>query len=253
MKPATSRGMGRSPIKDMWSYPPHRILVPVDFGEASGRALKVARLIGASHNATITVLHAESLEAPAYFTRSQVRALEKQRDAARGEAARFLATFAARHQKGEVETIVVEGSPAAGIAQAARKSDHVVMGTHGRRGAARWWAGSVAERVVRGAEVPVMVVRADTPASDALFKHLVVVEGSVAFDGAARRYARGLAEAFAGTVQPDPVSPLDTVALQAATLLVFAKASAVGFNTFVTGAEHLLRTCRRPALFVPPM
>ncbi len=237
----------------MWSYPPHRILVPIDFGEASGRALKVARLLGDTHHATITALHAESLEAPAYFTRSQVRALEKQRDSARGEAARFLAAFAARHQKGVVETMVVEGSPAASIAQAARKTDLVVMGTHGRRGAARWWAGSVAERVVRDADVPVMVVRADTLAADALFKQVIVVEGSGAFDGAARRYARGLAETFAGTALPDPVSPLDTAALHSATLLVFAKAPAVGFSTFFTGAEHLLRTCRRPALFVPPM
>lgn len=237
----------------MWSYPPHRILVPVDFGEASGRALRVARLIADAHGASIAALHAEVLEAPAYFTRSQVRALERQREAARGEAARFLASFAARHQKGEVEAIVVEGSPAASIALAGRKADLVVMGTHGRRGPARWWAGSVAERVVRDADVPVMVVRTGTVSTAALFKQIVVVESSDVFDGAARRYARGLAETFEGTASPDPVSPLDTAALQNATLLVFAKAPARTFTAFVAGAEHLLRTCRRPALFVPPM
>lgn len=237
----------------MWSYPPRRILVPVDFGEASGRALRVARLIADAHGASMTALHTEALEAPAYFTRSQVRALEKQREAARGEAARFLSAFVARHQKGDVETVVVEGSPAASIAQAARKADLVVMGTHGRRGAARWWAGSVAERVVRDLDAPVMVVRADTVASEGLFRQIVVVEGSGAFDGGARRYARGLAEAFGGTTAADPVSPLDSAAHQAASLLVFAKAPAVGFSTFLQGAEHLLRTCRRPALFVPPV
>jgi nucleotide-binding universal stress UspA family protein len=237
----------------MWSYPPHKILVPVDFGDASGRALRVARLIAEAHHATLAALHAETLEAPAYFTRSQVRALERQRDAARGEAARFLATFVARHQKGDVETMVVEGSPAASIAQAARRADLVVMGTHGRRGPARWWAGSVAERVVRDADVPVMVVRSGTPSTAALFRQIVVVESSDAFDGAARRYARGLAEMFEGAASPDPVSPLDTAALHEATLLVFAKSPARTFTAFVAGAEHLLRTCRRPALFVPPM
>jgi hypothetical protein len=127
------------------------------------------------------------------------------------------------------------------------------MGTHGRRGPSRWWLGSVAERVVRDADAPVLVVRADAVATNALFRQIVVVEGSGAFDGAARRYARGLAEVFGGTTAPEPVSPLDSAALQEASLLVFAKTPAVGLHTFLTGTEHLLRTCRRPALFVPPM
>ena len=237
----------------MWSYPPHRILVPVDFGDASGRALRIARLMADAHHASVAALHAETLEAPAYFTRSHVRALERQRDAARGEAARYLSTFVTRHQKGDVEAIVVEGSPAASIALAARKADLVVMGTHGRRGPARWWAGSVAERVVRDADVPVMVVRSGNVSTAAVFQRIVVVESTGAFDGAARRYARGLAETFEGAAAPDPVSPLDTAALQEATLLVFAKAPARTFSAFVAGAEHLLRTCRRPALFVPTM
>lgn len=38
--------------------------------------------------------------------------------------------------------------------------DMIVMATHGRTGASRWRMGSVAERVVRGATVPVMVVPA---------------------------------------------------------------------------------------------
>jgi nucleotide-binding universal stress UspA family protein len=37
--------------------------------------------------------------------------------------------------------------------------DHVVMGSNGRRGVSRLVLGSVAERVVRGATVPVTVVR----------------------------------------------------------------------------------------------
>lgn len=37
----------------------------------------------------------------------------------------------------------------------------IVMGTHGRRGVARWMLGSVAERVVRLAQTPVLLVHAD--------------------------------------------------------------------------------------------
>ena len=40
-----------------------------------------------------------------------------------------------------------------------RRSDVIVMGTHGRGGASRLWLGSVAENVVRHSEVPVLVVR----------------------------------------------------------------------------------------------
>lgn len=37
--------------------------------------------------------------------------------------------------------------------------DLIVMSTHGRTGAARWLMGSVADRVVYGASVPVLLVR----------------------------------------------------------------------------------------------
>lgn len=38
-------------------------------------------------------------------------------------------------------------------------ADAVVMATHGRSGIARWMMGSVADRVVRNARVPVLLVR----------------------------------------------------------------------------------------------
>ena len=39
--------------------------------------------------------------------------------------------------------------------------DLIVMGTHGRRGLNRWLIGSVTERVVRTADVPVLTVRTE--------------------------------------------------------------------------------------------
>ena len=38
-------------------------------------------------------------------------------------------------------------------------ADLIAMSTHGRSGLARWLIGSVAERVVQGARVPVLVIR----------------------------------------------------------------------------------------------
>ena len=43
------------------------------------------------------------------------------------------------------------------------KADLIVVGTHGRRGIARWMLGSVAERVVRLARMPVLLVHASEP------------------------------------------------------------------------------------------
>lgn len=55
------------------------------------------------------------------------------------------------------------GKPSEEILQYARENqnDLILMGTHGRTGLKRIWLGSVAERVVRMAPCPVMVVPSD--------------------------------------------------------------------------------------------
>jgi nucleotide-binding universal stress UspA family protein len=62
----------------------------------------------------------------------------------------------------EIETIVEVGDDAAAILDYAHKQpiDLIVMATHGRSGLSRWVYGSVADKVLRGAEVPVLLVRA---------------------------------------------------------------------------------------------
>lgn len=67
-------------------------------------------------------------------------------------------------QKGEdmgviVEPAVVNGHPANRIINHSKNFDVVVMGTLGRSGVSHLLMGSVAERVVRHAPVPVLVVR----------------------------------------------------------------------------------------------
>jgi nucleotide-binding universal stress UspA family protein len=56
---------------------------------------------------------------------------------------------------------ITDLSPAAAITAYAEEHhvDLVLMGTHGRRGVAHLFLGSVAERVVREAPCPVLVVR----------------------------------------------------------------------------------------------
>ena len=62
----------------------------------------------------------------------------------------------------DVEIMVSNESPAEGIIAAAdaRSAHRIVVGTHGRTGLSHLLLGSVAERVVRTAHVPVLVAKA---------------------------------------------------------------------------------------------
>jgi nucleotide-binding universal stress UspA family protein len=55
------------------------------------------------------------------------------------------------------------GVPAAELLAVIEPGDLLVMTTHGRGAARRWQIGSVAEKLLRQAPAPVVLVRADTP------------------------------------------------------------------------------------------
>jgi nucleotide-binding universal stress UspA family protein len=61
-----------------------------------------------------------------------------------------------------VETVIVEGSPSLVITQYAEANevDLIVLCSRGRSGLSRWLMGSVADRVMRGAAGPVLLVKA---------------------------------------------------------------------------------------------
>lgn len=64
----------------------------------------------------------------------------------------------------EVESLVLKGNPAERILNFAEEQnvDMIVVGSHGRGGFERLVIGSVSEKVVRHAKVPVLVVRKQT-------------------------------------------------------------------------------------------
>lgn len=67
-----------------------------------------------------------------------------------------------RTQGLNVRAVVEEGYAASEICDYAKaaKIDVIVMSTHGRSGIQRWVYGSVADRVLRGATVPILLIRA---------------------------------------------------------------------------------------------
>ena len=236
----------------MWQYPPRRILVAVDFGQASARALRVAEALAARHGSAVTALHAETLEVPPYFTHDQLKDVEKHRAQARREARRYLESYV-RSSAPSAAASLVDGPGVEAILSAATGHDLLVLGTHGRRGPSRWWLGSVAERVVRDSPVPAMVLRAEAePTQSArVFARPVVVAGPE-FHGEALHYAQGLAASFDGEVAEKAVSSLDDLKCDPrASLMVVATGRHPGGAWFGDAAERLVRTCALPMLFVP--
>lgn len=138
----------------------------MDFSGLSDLALKYAAAGARVFDATLVVFHAHRFELPAYFTQEQVAGLIRQERAEQKQAGDFLRRHVRQRLGAEAGRLrlqfeTADAHPLDAILQAAEKhrADLIVMGTHGRGGAQRLWLGSVAENVIRHADVPVFVVR----------------------------------------------------------------------------------------------
>ncbi|MFB6138423.1 MAG: universal stress protein [Halobacteriaceae archaeon] len=134
-----------------------RVVVATDGSESVARAVAVGCDLADRFDAEVHALYVldtgEVESAP-----EQVRAELRSALADRGEAATADVVEAA---PGPVESAVREGDPPVEISRYADEvdADVVVTGTRGRHGEGRLLLGSVAERVVRRAPVPVLTVR----------------------------------------------------------------------------------------------
>ncbi len=141
-----------------------RILHATDFSSASGAAFAMAVRMARRDRAELLLLHVLSPPAPlvadAYITPSVWNTLLRSQ---RASAQRRLDTLArkARRAGVRVRGVLTEGVPADSIVRTARgrRAGMIVVGTHGRTGAARFFLGSVAARVVAAAHCPVLTVR----------------------------------------------------------------------------------------------
>jgi nucleotide-binding universal stress UspA family protein len=135
-----------------------KILVPYDFSPSADAALATAGDLAALHGGSLRVLHVMPPIRPAHGRPLPPPAGDIA--AARERLSAIVARVAARRKLRRVASDIAIGPPVACILEAAAKSDAVVMGTLGQTGLARLLIGSVAERVVRHATVPVLTVRA---------------------------------------------------------------------------------------------
>ena len=143
-----------------------KILCPIDFSEPSYQALKMASEMAQKFAAELTVIHvipdipkasppdpnAEATEAYLRYQRELEAESKKLLNAA-------VSRYTARELK--VREIIEMGDAALIVAKIADEEDAdlVVVSTHGRTGWRRFVFGSVAERIVRHAQCPVLVIQ----------------------------------------------------------------------------------------------
>lgn len=142
------------------SSQPRRILVPVDFSDPSRQALRSAFALARRFDSRLAVVHVTRRNRPdSHVAAEQVGISFDTRRAGRAKLTEFVAT----ELKGDVEPtrLVSDGVPFDEIAKAAKawEADLVVIATHGYTGLKHLLLGSTAERVVRCAPCPVLVVR----------------------------------------------------------------------------------------------
>lgn len=138
-----------------------RILFPTDGSEGAAAALKHALAHAKTYDATLHVLYVVEETYP-LVEAGPADVLDGLRE--RGD--RTLEEVRSRAAAAGVDSIqgtVAGGSPYRQILEYADEHDIelIVMGTHGRRGIDRVLLGSVAEKIVRSADCPVLTVRVD--------------------------------------------------------------------------------------------
>lgn len=142
-----------------------RILVPLDGSARAEESLEAAAPIGKAAGGTCILVRVVPPPFPSTpYLPHAVAETERVVERGRLEAEQYLRDMASRlRDEGlRVETVIVTGvHPATGIVRAAESTaaDLIAIATHGRGGLPRLLLGSVADKVVRAAVVPVLVTR----------------------------------------------------------------------------------------------
>ena len=140
-----------------------RILVATDFSPASTPAFEQSVRMARREEALLLIAHAYQEPALVELSHAPARVYEEWDNALREAVERKLRPLVehARKEGVEARALLLAGFADEAIIAAAKQegADLIVMGTHGRRGAARMFLGSVAARVISTAPCPVMTVR----------------------------------------------------------------------------------------------
>ncbi len=139
------------------------ILCPIDFSEFSVRAYRHALSLAEHYRAKLVALHiVEPFRFPSAGFTASAGLYDEFCQAVCESGKEQLQEFVKNHTHDEIqpELVVHQGIASDSILSfaQARKTDVIVMGTHGRRGYDRLMLGSVTDRVMRRASCPLLAV-----------------------------------------------------------------------------------------------
>jgi len=143
--------------------PIHKILAPLDGSDIGEVALHCAEAIATNSRATVNLIQIISppgtVEANLLGGPDWRKFVNAMRDA--GES--YLKSIAERLSGKDIKVTyeVLTGDPADKIVEyaTAKGANLIAMSTHGRTGLSRWVLGSVADKVLHGARIPILLVR----------------------------------------------------------------------------------------------
>ena len=139
-----------------------KILVPLDGSPLAEAVLPHAEALAKSEGAEIVLLSVPVVPSLEFLARSPGLA-DKVIEETEHETEAYLEIEKSKLEKDgiKVTSIMREGSIPEMILKVADEvhADVIAMSTHGRSGVQRWLMGSVADRVVHHAHIPVMLVR----------------------------------------------------------------------------------------------
>lgn len=154
--------------KPVYSSVPTKIVVPIDFSESSQAALEMAVNLARQIHAEIFLVHVILTFPRSTFADfvPEAKFLEKLRHGAEKQLATFQADLNAKEIK--VDSCVEEGNDIAGkIVEVIEreKADLVVISTHGITGWHPIAFGSIAEKLVKLVQCPLLLLRSAKPES----------------------------------------------------------------------------------------
>lgn len=149
------------------------ILVPLDGSAFAEQALCHAEKVAMPDKTEIHLLSVASLLEdhslavvdlyPVYVYRDYMIDQDQEMERVRHELQGYLEGVAQRLESAgyRVQCIIRFGQPAEEIIAYAEEAgcDLVAMSTHGRSGLGRWVYGSVADKVLRGSQIPILLIR----------------------------------------------------------------------------------------------
>lgn len=186
--------------------PKKRILVPVDFSEASDAALEYAIGLASRLDAQLDLLHAYGVPARAFASYGVTLPEEVGTAVREAASGKLLEALQKAQQSGvSADMHIEEAAPVAAITSATERLgvDWVVMATRGLSGVKHALLGSVAERILRASRCPVMTVKERRKDSAALRLSRIVIPMDLS---PASRHALDLARELAATVGPSELS-----------------------------------------------